>query len=205
MTSGNTATERGEQTCEGFSPRLPAEVSSNDPEVLRAALVREATERRRGECLAGMQAEVVQLAVDLLVQQPDIEGFFGALTKTMVEDGEGHACGVWLIDDGGERCDLWLAYVKDRLFTARERLVNPDGLCTESRFPCESLGDHLFGYEAGWRQTVEYGGSFLNFLHDTTRTHTAFTPENHRRLREVKTAYDPGNLFHRNHNIPPLG
>ena len=25
------------------------------------------------------------------------------------------------------------------------------------------------------------------------------------RLREVKTAYDPTNLFHRNHNIPPLG
>jgi FAD/FMN-containing dehydrogenase len=49
------------------------------------------------------------------------------------------------------------------------------------------------------------GGSFLNFLHDTTRTHTAFTPENHRRLREVKTAYDPTNFFHRNHNIPPLG
>lgn len=49
------------------------------------------------------------------------------------------------------------------------------------------------------------GGSFLNFLHDTTRTQDAFTPENHRRLREVKTAYDPGNLFHRNHNITPLG
>jgi hypothetical protein len=49
------------------------------------------------------------------------------------------------------------------------------------------------------------GGSFLNFLHDTTRTRTAFTPENLRRLREVKTAYDPGNLFHRNHNISPLG
>jgi FAD/FMN-containing dehydrogenase len=48
------------------------------------------------------------------------------------------------------------------------------------------------------------GGAFLNFLYDTTRTHTAFTPENFRRLREVKTAYDPGNLFHRNHNIPPL-
>jgi FAD/FMN-containing dehydrogenase len=47
------------------------------------------------------------------------------------------------------------------------------------------------------------GGSFLNFLHDTTRTHTAFTPENHRRLREVKAAYDPANFFHRNHNIPP--
>ena len=49
------------------------------------------------------------------------------------------------------------------------------------------------------------GGSFLNFLHDTTRTHTAFTPEDHRRLRQIKTAYDPGNLFQRNHNIPPLG
>jgi FAD/FMN-containing dehydrogenase len=49
------------------------------------------------------------------------------------------------------------------------------------------------------------GGSFLNFLHDTTRTHTAFTPENYHRLREVKTAYDPANFFHRNHNIPPVG
>jgi len=49
------------------------------------------------------------------------------------------------------------------------------------------------------------GGSFLNFLHDTTRTHTAFTAEDYHRLREVKTAYDPRNLFHRNHNIPPLG
>lgn len=48
------------------------------------------------------------------------------------------------------------------------------------------------------------GGSFLNFLHDTTRTRDAFTPENFRRLREVKTVYDPTNLFHRNHNIPPL-
>ncbi len=48
------------------------------------------------------------------------------------------------------------------------------------------------------------GGSFLNFLYDTTRTHAAFTPENYRRLQEVKRAYDPTNLFHRNHNIPPL-
>jgi FAD/FMN-containing dehydrogenase len=47
------------------------------------------------------------------------------------------------------------------------------------------------------------GGSFLNFLGDTTRTHTAYTPANHRRLAEVKRAYDPDNLFSRNHNIPP--
>jgi FAD/FMN-containing dehydrogenase len=48
------------------------------------------------------------------------------------------------------------------------------------------------------------GGTFLNFLHDTTQTHTAFTPENLCRLRKIKTVYDPGNLFDRNHNIPPL-
>jgi len=49
------------------------------------------------------------------------------------------------------------------------------------------------------------GGSFLNFLHDTTQTHTAYTPDNHRRLRAVKAAYDPANFFHRNHNIRPAG
>ena len=62
---------------------------STDPEVLRAALIREPPSAAAANACAGMQAEVVQLAVDLLVQQPDIEGFFGALTKTMVEDGEG--------------------------------------------------------------------------------------------------------------------
>ena len=46
-----------------------------------------------------MQTEVVQLALDLLVREPDIEGFFGALTKTMVEESESHTCAVWLIDD----------------------------------------------------------------------------------------------------------
>jgi FAD/FMN-containing dehydrogenase len=48
------------------------------------------------------------------------------------------------------------------------------------------------------------GGTFLNFLNDTTRTDTAHTPEDLRRLRVVKTMYDPGNLFHRGHNIAPL-
>ncbi|MFC4056582.1 FAD-binding oxidoreductase [Actinomadura syzygii] len=47
------------------------------------------------------------------------------------------------------------------------------------------------------------GGSFLNFLSDPSRTATAYTPENHRRLREIKRAYDPRNVFHRNHNIEP--
>ena len=31
----------------------------------------------------------------------------------------------------------------------------------------------------------------------------AYTPEDYRRLGEVKAAWDPDNLFRGNHNIPP--
>ncbi len=47
------------------------------------------------------------------------------------------------------------------------------------------------------------GGSFLNFLQDPARTHTAYTAEDYRRLREVKRAHDPANVFGLTHNIPP--
>jgi signal transduction histidine kinase len=138
---------------------LPPEIDSSDPAVLRAALLREAAELRRVECSATMQTEVVRLAVDLLVREPDIEGFFGGLTRTMVEESESHTCAVWLIDECAKRCDLWLAYVKDRLYTP------PRGaLVCESRdghglaFPCQSMGTHLYTYGPGWTATVEYSG-----------------------------------------------
>jgi len=47
------------------------------------------------------------------------------------------------------------------------------------------------------------GGSFLNWLHDTSRTSDAFTPSNYARLRDLKRAYDPDNTFRRHHNIRP--
>jgi FAD/FMN-containing dehydrogenase len=47
------------------------------------------------------------------------------------------------------------------------------------------------------------GGSFLNFLKDTTRTESAYTPASWARLRDVKRAYDPDNVFRVGHNIPP--
>jgi FAD/FMN-containing dehydrogenase len=47
------------------------------------------------------------------------------------------------------------------------------------------------------------GGSFLNFLHDTTRTHTAYTPHDYARLQDVKRAYDPDNVLALGHNIAP--
>ena len=75
----------------------------------------------RAECLATMQAEVVQLALDLLVREPDLEGFFGGLTRNMVEETESNSCSVWLIDHDANRCSLWLAYMNGQLYTSRER------------------------------------------------------------------------------------
>ena len=143
--------QRSQSSCEADHwRRQPVEVASSDPEVLRAALIREAAERRRAECRVKIQSEVVQLALDLLVREPDVEGFFGALTKTMVEDGELHACGVWLIDDDQQRCDLWMAYIGNRLYT-------PDGPGWDTlQLPRESMAGHVFGYTPGWSQTVEY-------------------------------------------------
>ncbi|HEY5617301.1 MAG TPA: sensor histidine kinase [Vicinamibacterales bacterium] len=108
-----------------------------------------------------MQTEVVQLALDLLIREPDIEGFFGGLTKTMVEESESHTCAVWVIDERLQRCDLWLAYVKDRLFTP-PKIAGRACAADESGkpvFPCESMAAHLFEYTAGWTQTVEYQGN----------------------------------------------
>ncbi|RJL30995.1 FAD-binding oxidoreductase [Bailinhaonella thermotolerans] len=47
------------------------------------------------------------------------------------------------------------------------------------------------------------GGSFLNFLTDTSRTRSAFTEANHARLARIKRDWDPGNRFRLNHNIVP--
>jgi FAD/FMN-containing dehydrogenase len=47
------------------------------------------------------------------------------------------------------------------------------------------------------------GGSFLNFLHDTARTRSAYTAANYRLLQDVKRAFDPDNVFARGHNIAP--
>jgi signal transduction histidine kinase len=126
-------------------------LTSSDPEVLRAALSREHDERLRSECLATMQAEVVQLALDLLVREPDLEGFFGGLTKNMVEDTESSSCSVWLIDHEANRCAMWLAYMDGQVYTSR------NGGLASLNFPHEALADHLYAYKPGWTATTEYG------------------------------------------------
>jgi len=134
------------------------EVSSSDPDALRAALIRESIEHRRAECRATMQAEVVKLALDLLVREPDIEGFFGGLTKTMVEESESYTCAVWLLDEEARQCNLWMAYTEDRLFTTSKGVMpSCEGKDPGARrFPCESMARHLFDYVPGWTETIEY-------------------------------------------------
>jgi FAD/FMN-containing dehydrogenase len=48
-------------------------------------------------------------------------------------------------------------------------------------------------------------GAYSGFLGaaDATGTERAYTPDTWARLREVKRAYDPDNVFHRNHNVVP--
>ena len=47
------------------------------------------------------------------------------------------------------------------------------------------------------------GGSFLNFLHDTARTRSAYTEANYARLQDIKRAYDPDNVLALGHAIAP--
>jgi FAD/FMN-containing dehydrogenase len=47
------------------------------------------------------------------------------------------------------------------------------------------------------------GGSFLNFLRDTGRTESAYTPADYARIRRLKAEVDPDNIFGSQHNIPP--
>ncbi|MGE0863451.1 MAG: sensor histidine kinase [Vicinamibacterales bacterium] len=142
-------------SCE-YRFRPPLELQSNDPEVLRAALMRESVERRRAECSADMQTEVVQLALDLLVRQPDIEGFFGGLAKMMVEESESHTCAVWLLDETNQQCELWLAYVQDRLFTAAKGDRHHGEETSGKMAFLQAMAGHLVGYAQGWSQTVVY-------------------------------------------------
>ncbi|SCL31537.1 FAD/FMN-containing dehydrogenase [Micromonospora pallida] len=47
------------------------------------------------------------------------------------------------------------------------------------------------------------GGVLLNLLSDPSRTMAAYRPADLGRLAALKRIYDPENIFHRNHNIPP--
>ena len=109
--------------------------------------------RKRAECMAHMQTYTVKLALDLLVREPDLDGFFRGFIRTLIEQGESDACGVFLLDEEAERCELTMAYVGDRFYTKDEpgwdTLTLPGG----------DMSSHLLTYVPGWSGTVEYEGN----------------------------------------------
>jgi len=119
---------------------------------LKAKLEQEIGERRRAQCMAHVQSNAAQLALDLLVREADIDGFFRAFMKTLIDETDSHACGVWLLDEEGAHCDLWMAYIGDQFFT--KGTPNWQSLT----LPREEMAAHLFAYTPGWKETIEYTG-----------------------------------------------
>ena len=104
---------------------------------------------RRADCMARIQSDAVQLALDLVVSETDIDGFFRAFTRTLVEECESRACGVWLLDGDG-RCEPWMAFVDGRFHT--REAAEWDAAAP----PRRAMADHLVSYADGWKHTVEY-------------------------------------------------
>ncbi len=117
---------------------------------LKATLERETELRGRAECRASIQSHAVQLALDLLVREPDPESFFREFTKGLIDQTESKACGVWLLDEDGERCDLWMAHVGEKFYKKGE--PGWDSL-TSARV---DMAAHLAAYKPGWTETIEY-------------------------------------------------
>src|SRR5436190_13277560 len=90
----------------GMSVTTPSDV-----EALRAEIETLRGDRDRANCMATIQSDAVQLALDLLVTHPDLRGFFRMFVTRLVDEVEAHACGVWLVDEASGACDLWMANI----------------------------------------------------------------------------------------------
>jgi signal transduction histidine kinase len=110
-------------------------------------------ERERAVCMAAIQSEAVQLALDLAVTHPDLRGFFRMFIKRLVDDSESHACGVWLMDEATGTSKLFLANVDGET-------IEPGSADWRSHeVPRESMSRHLSECgEAPVHEILEYDG-----------------------------------------------
>src|SRR3954469_10789765 len=122
-----------------------------DLQDLRRELNDAVDQQRRSECMARIQSDAVQLALDFVVRETDVSGFFRAFIKTLVEECESRACGVWLLEEDGTRCEPWMAYV-DGVFHA-----DGDGW-DQLALPRRAMADHLRSFGPAARETLEYVG-----------------------------------------------
>jgi signal transduction histidine kinase len=120
---------------------------------LRRELENAVDQQRRSDCMARIQSDAVQLALDLVVRESDITGFFRAFLKTLVEECEGRAGAVWLLEDSGTRCTPWMAYVDGEFHAA-----DADGWDRLAP-PREAMAAHLRAFGASSRDTLEYFGA----------------------------------------------
>ena len=125
--------------------------------------------RKRAECMAAVQTHTVQLALELLVREPDLDGFFRGFIKMLIEQGENDGCGVFLLDEEGDQCELWMAYAGERFYAAQ------DADWENLTMPRTDMAAHLLTYAPGWSGTTEYTGDDPR-LPDSVR---AFNRANH--------------------------
>ncbi len=144
----------------GVAPNVPepvppfgtAEFWAASLEALNTKLTQETGERQRAQCMAHIQSRSAQLALDLLVREADIDGFFRAFMKTLMDETESHACGVWLLDEEATQCELWMTYIGEQFFTKN----GPDW--EKLTLPRQDMSAHLVAYSPGWTETIEYTG-----------------------------------------------
>lgn len=119
---------------------------------LTQALAAEGDQRRRAECMSHIQSDSVQRALDLLVREPDVTGFFRGFIHNLVEESESQKCSVWLLNDDKSRCEFWMA-------NARGEFVGKDAIAGEQFAQLrETMEAHLLADTAGWTETIEYSG-----------------------------------------------
>ncbi|MFL5337785.1 MAG: sensor histidine kinase, partial [Geminicoccaceae bacterium] len=119
---------------------------------LRTELEARRDAEQRAGCMAAIQADAVQLALDLLITHPDLRGFFRMFIKRLVDDSESRACGVWLLSETTGACQLWMANIGGETLTPD----SPDW--TSLDVPRESMSQHLCGCAEAREAVLDYEG-----------------------------------------------
>lgn len=130
----------------------PVDIQALSVEALRTEYARELERRQRAECSARLQSTTVQLALDTLVSESDMGGFFRVFLKTLIDECDSHACALFLLDDEGTQCMMKMAYVGDEFY----KWGRPNW--DELQLPRESMAEHLLDYRPGWTDLIEYAG-----------------------------------------------
>src|SRR3954469_25086020 len=158
--AGDGAPRLADNRCmSGFTQSEPIVARTGPPTLeeqvaqLQAELSALRDDRQRAECMASIQTDAVQLALDLLVTHPDLRGFFRMFIKRLVDDSESHACGVWLLDDAAGAAKLWMAHI------GGETLEPGSEGWRSLEVPRESMSRHLSECgETAHQKILEYDG-----------------------------------------------